>query len=320
MTMVVLNVLSFMVADFSAFGIVLFKKTLQPLAPARLSRFMKALLRNTILSIWVLFLKYYGIIFATIMFLPIGVFILLTVFFHNRYHYLFCLLMSAAIMGLYFYQNFARMRYRVSYTFLLPALAFLLLMYQRENMQVRFRGRKVYLKALYLSFAVFGCIAVSALCNVKLYQNNLNHVNIGFDRQVQDYVNEHPDQVFAHTYYLYPALDESFFNPLMTTQFPENTIPFGDWQMASAFYDKKLSDNGVEHLFAEFKNSDKLRLLIALSSSYDYVQMMETYLNKNYAEDGEQIRLVEEAVFTPQFSREGETYKKNFGVYKVITE
>ena len=70
-------------------------------------------------------------------------------------------------MALYFYQNFSRIRYRVSYTFLLPAILFLLFAYSREHLQVRFRDIKTFLKAIY------GVVAVGASAAVIFYANSV---------------------------------------------------------------------------------------------------------------------------------------------------
>lgn len=270
--------------------------------------------------LWFFFMKYYGIKLETILFLPLGLMILLTVFFYNRYHFLFCSAISFITMALYFYQNFSRIRYRVSYTFLLPAILFLLFCYSREYLQIRFRDAKNFLKVIWSVLSVAASAAVICYANVRYFQSNLAHINVSFDAVVQDYVKEHDDQFFAYSYPMYPVLDRSFFYPLMPSDCPDNTLIFGDWQMASAYYDDQLENNRIVRLFEEMKNSPDKRIIISLSSKIDYPAMYENYYNAHYAEEGETIRLVEEAHFEPLYNNTQETFRKYIGVFKVVTE
>ena len=270
--------------------------------------------------VWFFFLKYYGIKLETILFLPLGLIILLTVFFHNRYHFLFCSAMSFITMALYFYQNFSRIRYRVSYTFLLPAILFLLFAYSRDQLQVRFEDPKNVLKVIYAVAAVGASAAVICYANVKYLNSNYAHVNVGFDDSVQDYVKEQEDTFFIYTYSMYPVLDRSFFYPLLPSDCPENSMIYGDWQMASAYYDNTLEENGIENLFQEMKDSPDKRIILSLSSKFDFVKMYESFYNAHYAQDGETIKLVEEAHFEPEYDNTKETYNKHIGIFKVVTE
>ena len=270
--------------------------------------------------VWFFFMKYYGIKLETVLFLPLILFIALTVFFYNRYHFLFCAAMSFITMALFFYQNFSRIRYRVSYTFLLPAILFLLFSYSREHLQVRFEEPKTFLKVIYAVVAVGASAAVICYANVKYLNSNLAHINIGFDDSVQDYVEEQDDTFFIYTYPLYPVLDSSFFNPLRPSDCPQNTMIYGDWQMASAYYENTLKENHIENLFEEMKNSPDKRIIISLSSSFDYVAMYESYYNAHYAEEGETVKLIEEAHFEPEYDNTSESYRKYIGIFKVVTE
>lgn len=270
--------------------------------------------------IWFFFIKYYGIKLETILFLPLVLMILLTVFFHNRYYFLFCSAMSFITMALYFYQNFSRIRYRVSYTFLLPAILFLLFAYSRDQLQVRFRDPKNVWKVIYAIVAVGASAAVVCYANIKYLQSNYAHVNVGFDDCVQDYVEENEDTFFIYTYSMYPVLDRSFFEPLLPSDCPQNSMIYGDWQMASAYYENTLQENGIEKLFDEMKNSPDKRIILSLSSKFDFVKMYESYYNAHYAEDGETIKLVEEAHFEPEYDNTKETYNKHIGIFKVVTE
>ena len=93
-------------------------------------------------------------------------------------------------MALYFYQNFSRIRYRVSYTFLLPAILFLLFCYSREHLQIRFRDAKNFLKVIWSVLSVAASAAVICYANVRYFQSNLAHSNVSFDAVVQDYVKD----------------------------------------------------------------------------------------------------------------------------------
>lgn len=281
---------------------------------------LKFLFPILLCAVWFFFLKFYGIKLETILFLPLGLVILLTVFFYNRYHFLFCSAMSFITMALYFYQNFSRIRYRVSFTFLLPAILYLLFSYSREHLQVRFTDVKTFLKVIYAAVSIGASAAVVCVANVTYLRSNYAHVNIGFDVCVQDYLDENDETFFACTYSMYPVLDRSFFYPLLVSDYPKNTVVYGDWQMSSAYYDNTLADNHIDKLFAQMKDSPDMRIVISLSSKFDFVAMYESYYNAHYAEEGEKIRLVEEAHFDPEYDNTKETYNKHIGVFKVVTE
>jgi hypothetical protein len=251
--------------------------------------------------------NYLGLIFAAT--------VVVTSCFFNRFHYLISISFSVAVIGLFTYQYYSRISFRVSLSFYLPALVLFLVSISKNRLRVNLflslKNNMLILRSFVAVVIILGimvssyCIAIHNIINEGNSKRIPSHRS--FNDIVQSYVKEHDDQLFVYNTQAYHILDKNRVFPMSPVDCPDNTVIIGDWQIASSYYDDLLSEKGIHSLFAKMINSDNRRFLISNENS----ELLETYYNNHYAHDNKRIYFKKET---------GEELSSSFGVYQVISE
>lgn len=286
-----------------------------------------SLFSSIVLSlIWINFVVVFGVDSSNILFLPIMAFAVLTVYISNRYQHIFCYLFSIATITLYCYQKWFRFSFRVSCTFLLPSLFFLVLLFDSGNIRanlmdmMRNQGKKI-------KKGLFACaVAVSMLLTVSVEScvwSNLyidNTVTCSNDKtDILSFFEEHPETLFVHKTSVYAYFDEAYYNPDLLPSFPDNTLNYAGWNIASAGYDRLLAEKGVTNLFEQMIDNEHMQFVLIENEDFDVAHMYEEYYNIHYAKNGKHIRIIQEKEFFCTGSCwGGKTVEQKIGLFSVV--
>ena len=232
----------------------------------------------------------------------------LTSFFYNRYHFLLSAALSAAVFGLYEYQYLSRLSYRVTLTFFLPALVFLLVGLSNDRLRVKYQSIPAAGKKFaYVVIALFSAAAIIFM-GYHNYQWKPHTRDIGEPNvTIQNYIKEHDDDLFVYNTNLYSAVDTSRDRALRISDVPDNAVVFADWQISSYYYDELLKDHDIEKLFEEMIDNEHRHFVLRRSN----VKSVQQFYNQHYAKDGEKIKVVVET---------DKEFNKWFCVFRVVTE
>lgn len=256
---------------------------------------------------WVIFLYRFPPLRDNFPTLALAVVFVLTSYFYNRYYFLVCAALSAAVFGLYEYQYLSRLSYRVTLTFFLPALVYLMVAFNHDRLRAKYKS----IPAAGKRFA-YGVIALFAAATVvfigyKNYQwkphtRNIPEPNV----TIQNYIKEHAPDIYVYNTRLYSAVDTSRDRAMRMSDVPDNAVVFADWQISSYYYDDLLEKHGIKKLFEEMIDNEHRHFVMMKSQ----IKSLQTFYNQHYAKKGETIQLVRET--EPEFN-------KYFAVYKVVT-
>lgn len=256
---------------------------------------------------WVIFLYRFPPLRDNFPTLALAVVFVLTSYFYNRYYFLVCAALSAAVFGLYEYQYLSRLSYRVTLTFFLPALVYLMVAFNHDRLRAKYKS----IPAAGKRFA-YGVIALFAAATVvfigyKNYQwkphtRNIPEPNV----TIQNYIKEHAPDIYVYNTRLYSAVDTSRDRAMRMSDVPDNAVVFADWQISSYYYDDLLEEHGIKKLFEEMIDNEHRHFVMMKSQ----IKSLQTFYNQHYAKKGETIQLVRET--EPEFN-------KYFAVYKVVT-
>lgn len=257
---------------------------------------------------WIIFLYRFPPLRDNFPTFALAVVFVVSSYFYNRYYFLVCAVMSAAVFGLYEYQYLSRLSYRVTLTFFLPALVYLMVAFNQDRLRVRYRSLSVGGKRF-----AYGVIALFAAATIvfigyknyqwKPYTRNIPDPNL----TIQNYIKEHDPDIYVYNTKLYSAVDTSRDRALRISDVPDNAVIFADWQISSYYYDDLLKDHGIEKLFEEMIDNEHRHFVLLKSQ----IKSVQKFYNQHYAKEGEVIKMVRET--EPDFN-------KYFAVYKVVTE
>ncbi len=257
---------------------------------------------------WVIFLYRFPPLRDNFPTFALAVVFVVSSYFYNRYYFTVCAVLSAAVFGLYEYQYLSRLSYRVTLTFFLPALVYLMVAFSQDRLRVKYRSLPVPGKRF-----VYGVISLFAAATIifigyknyywKPYTRNIPEPNL----TIQNYINEHPSDIFVYNTRLYSAIDTSRDRSLRISDVPDNAVVFADWQISSYYYDDLLKDHGITKLFEEMIDNEHRHFILMKSQ----IKSVQKFYNQHYAEKGETIKAVMETE---------QDFNKYFGVYKIVTE
>ncbi len=237
----------------------------------------------------------------------LGLLFVLTSYFYNRYHFLLAASMSAVVFGLYELQYLSRLSYRVTLTFLLPALVFMLAGMSNDRLRARFRSVSMPKKRFaYSVIALFSAAAIVLTGYFNYHSKPITRNITATDPGLRNYVSDHPEDVFIYNTKLYASLDNSRRFALQTSDCPDNAVVFADWQTSSYYYDNELKEHGIGNLFQEMIDNPHRHFVLYRPTC----RMIAKFYNDHYAKPGETIKLIIETK-----SR----LNKWFAVYKVVT-
>lgn len=257
---------------------------------------------------WVIFLYRFPPLRDNYPTFALAVVFVVSSYFYNRYYFTVCAVLSAAVFGLYEYQYLSRLSYRVTLTFFLPALVYLMVAFSQDRLRVKYRSLPVPGKRF-----AYGVIALFAAATIifigyKNYQWKPHTRDIPAPSlTIRNYINEHPSDIYVYNTRLYSAVDTSRDRALRISDVPDNAVVFADWQISSYYYDDLLKDHGIKKLFEEMIDNEHRHFILMKSQ----IKSVQNFYNQHYAKNGETIKMV--AQTEPDFN-------KYFGVYSVVTE
>ena len=271
---------------------------------------IKALFPIMLSIVWIAFFVKYGITDNSLIGLFIALFVVLTVFVHNRFHFLQCISISLAVIGLHFYMSYVRCLFRVTLSYFMPAIVFLLIVYSKDRLRAKactslktYRFAYITLSSFFISIIV----AISGLVLEIPQQWGKAYNNI--DKTIYNYVETNSDTLFLYNTRLYSRIDKSRRNLLDTSNCPDNAVVFGDWQIASDYYLNLLEKNGIYKLYSEMIDNPNRKFILLENDA----ALIEKYYNNHYRTSEKCIVLEKTKSFIV-------SEDEIFGVYRVISE
>ena len=266
---------------------------------------------------WAVFFLITRIMFAQItnhnfLFIPLFL-IVLTAFFIDKAQNGFAyLVFSLAPMGLYLYQDSFRMSYRVSFSFLFPAVIFMLVLieYPKDNAS----NNKI---VKYVSYSTV--LAGLALCTVWCVFRFYPQYSLYYDMKLRDYIEESNNTFIVGTS-TNACVDEGYYNSMLPPSIPENEIMLA-WSNSSDYFENDLKDRQIQDILLDSINSD-MRLVLKANEGTDLDEQKQTYedyYNIHYFNGNKRIKLEIEKQFKYDvYCDNPERSIRKVGVYKVV--
>lgn len=280
-----------------------------------LSNHIKILFPLVLAGIWIVFFSIYSINETSFLGAIAAIIVVFSCFFHNRYHYLICFIFSLISIVLFIYQYYLRISFRVTFTFFMPMIVFILVSYDNKREKKRYRFGLVSNKLVWKNVAVLLLFVTTLISSYFITIQNItigkNSLSIPSTKKYYDtvtsFIKNNSDMLYVYNTQLYTTIDKGCVYPLCLSNYPENTLLIGDWQVASDYYENKLKDTDVKEVFKEMVNSENKCFIIETGSR----ELLETYYNNHYSKDGETISLkrISEDVLS-----------SNIGVYQVVSQ
>lgn len=203
----------------------------------------------------------------------------------NRYQYINVFIFNFCIIIVLNYMIFSRIAFRAEYTFMVPAIYFLLFLF--DSSDIRVNNRKLFQKTPKPIWkVVLSVLTVLVVCYIQLKTGVFffNAKESKYDSNLVNYINQHSDSVFFYDYYGCELLDHAYVEPFAIPDFPRNSIQYGGWPAASFFYDRQLKEYNVSELYKEMINNPK-RFYVISKEDKEYAEMLENHFNAHYACD-----------------------------------
>lgn len=267
---------------------------------------------------WLAFFIIYKYSFISCLLLLVCGATLLTLRNSNWVHTISCWIFTAATMALYGYQVCFRLNFRSTFIFAIPAFLFMCCVFDIKNMK-GIKDSTVFVRCLSAGIPVIIALVIAFNVQCITWQNNFC-VNSGvYDTNVYDYISEHPDTTYAMIVPCALSVDPNYNNALLSPDMPENSIFYGSWNIYTDYNVNKMKELGIDKLFRDMINNDKLRLVT--KNRDDYTRYFGKFFNNHYAQDGKKIRLEKEKTVKSTGTYWGGVKQNDpLFIYKVIEE
>lgn len=207
---------------------------------------------------------------------------LIIVLIGNRFQYINVIIINLSVIVLAIYMIFTRMPFRAEYTFCVPAIFYLFLMFESNDIRKSVlrlceKSPKHTVKCVVCFFAGVLIVYVQYFSGAFWF----NYVDSKYDSELVDYVNSNSKAVFFYDYYGCELLDHAYKDPFALPDSPQNTIQYGGWLMGSFLYDNQLKMHKIDCLYKEMINNNNAFFVISKKDK-SYAEMLESYYNSHY--------------------------------------
>ena len=241
--------------------------------------------------VWLAFFIVYEYTFTSCLMLLVCGAVLLTLRNSNWVHTVNCWLFTAAVMALYGYQVCFRLNFRSTFIFTIPAFLFVCYILDMKNMK-GLKNSTVFVRCISAGIPMIIALVIAFNVQSTTWQNNFKVRSGVYQSTIYDYIAENPDTTYAMIVPCALSVDPNYNNVLLSPDVPENVIFYGSWNIYSNYNENKMKERGIDKLFKDMINNDKLRLVT--KNRDDYSRIIGTFYNNHYAQDGKKIRLEKE--------------------------
>ena len=269
------------------------------------------------LLLWLVFFMVVKIRTISLLFIPLcgTVFFLLI---NSKKYYAECILFSVIPMALYLYQSNFRISYRVSYTFLIPSIFYLLFLVNvklektknNKKAKYKFIEQMVFCIILTISFSI-----ASIFSYLDFYPKN----SMNYELKLREYIDNHPDTVFMNWITINSLIDEGYYNALYVPNVPDNEVMIG-WYMYSNYFENHLKETRTENLLLDIIDQNKRIILVEneIMTLEEQEKQYEVFYNNHYFNGEKRVDLETEIIYEYGLqSNNPERNIKRAGVYKV---
>lgn len=244
---------------------------------------------------WGAFLLYLGIgtllnDMLLLVFLAVSMIIILI---GNRYQYAFVMIFNTGILLLYNYMAHVRLGFRVAITFILPAIFFLLMLFEIKDIRKRIVNRSLRLcVGIKAASVLLPTVALVVFVQSQIGVFSFNTAQCKYDSDLINYISSNSNNVYLFDWYGCELVDHSKYNPLMVPDYPENSVHYGSWPISSHLFENQLNEYNIKHLHEEMINSTQFRFIISKDDER-YIVQLEDYYKAHYCR-GTKIELIED--------------------------
>lgn len=251
------------------------------------------------------------------LFIPLFFVIFFAIVFDKTKNYVAYILFTIVPMAVYLYQCNFRMSYRVSFTFLFPAILYMICLADFTKMKENRKtaGKSVVRIAVY-SFLLISILFPSMWCFHSIY----SQCSLYYDMKLRDYIVNNQDKVFIVSTPTNACVDEGYYNALFVPNIPKNEVMRG-WSNSSDFFINDLKEKNINNILLDSINSNK-RIVIEENGENDLNEQKKNYedfYNIHYFNGKNTVKLELEEQFDYNVRCDNLLRSiKKVGVYKVV--
>ena len=271
------------------------------------------ILNTIIILTWLLFFLITKINDNNFLFLPLFIIVIVAMVFDKVKNYVAYILFTIAPMALYLYQYNFRISYRVSFTFLFPAILYMICLTDFPKVKV---NRRSIVKIVLYSMLLVSFIIPSIWCLNRFYPQ----CTLNYNMSLRDYINNHSENIFIVGTQTNACVDEGYYNALFVPNIPDNEVLIA-WTNSSDFFINDLKKKNINDILLDSINSN-IRIVIEENGTNDLIEQKKNYedfYNVHYFNGNNTVKLELDKQFNYNIYCENpERSIKKVGVYKVV--
>lgn len=244
---------------------------------------------------WGAFLLYLGIgaLLNDVLLLAFLVVSSIIILIGNRYQYAYVMIFNTGVLLLYNYMAHVRLGFRVAITFILPAIFFLMMLFEIKDIRKRIVNRSWCLCGeLEASSAILPTVALIVFVQSQIGVFAFNTAQCRYDSDLGNYISSNSNNVYFFDWYGCELVDHAKYNPLVVPDYPDNSVHYGSWPISSHLFERQLNEHNITHLHKEMINSGQFRFIISKKDER-YIEQLEEYYKAHYS-SGNEIELIED--------------------------
>lgn len=247
------------------------------------------LLFSLLITIWSVFFLIVRIDDSNFLFVIVFALVTVNLLINRLNNYWGLVLFSICTIFLYLYQRCFRMFFRVSYTFIIPTIVFLII-FLFCNAKFNKSERNSFVRSIIA--VCFICASILFSCSFFWYQHYIPSTKT-YDSTLKVYINDHPESEYV-SIWIGSLVDPAYTSAVMSPTTLKNNIDFASWYKSSDYYDTLIQDKFSKPVLEEAINSKSIRLIIKNRSDSC---ILEQFYREHYSSYGE-INIIQEDEIT----------------------
>ncbi len=241
---------------------------------------------TALLSVYVVFFVIFGTespCFALM--IPLAMLSVLTCFLFNRYHYFPYLLINVFVILITAYQNFNRINFRVTFTYLIASFSVLIFLIDGKNLRFGFQRMLVKLqRILYSISVVLLCGTVAVSMSGIIYGDGQRVLSATWNSDLYDYINKDKEHLYVTDETSVRKLYVNYLYPFISPDMLDNVLYTG-WRVGDKTQNQVKEKFHVGCLYREMIERDDIYYAMAGSEK----ERMEEYFNFHYGDKGYKV-------------------------------
>ena len=265
-----------------------------------------------IIILWLFFIMIAGgFTIENILILPLMFLTLYVSARYNNYQFIITVLLIGATLTMFEYITTLRLEFHSSLSIIFPAMVFIVLSLDKENLIVKKVPPKKSLSKKMTSNDYYALLFKNAILSITIslmlvlssiiaggyiFANRTYFPQDSSNQKLAQYIDSHPENTFAINQ---TCLFKDYYNPLVLSKEKKNVANYGLWVAKSNYMKNTLKRNGIKNIFRDSINDSKIRLVLNLAIEKGKLTIangtdLQDYYNNHYAKDGETIDIVKE--------------------------